>query len=816
MRSVLRDYLNISFVFFLDHYLEIKRLSKSFNCDFLYWLFYRHSFHRRVMYYYQYKGCIHNHGEVPNGGLPGLKVVKKTDVRLDECCCDAVLELKKPLEGKYYGRRYHKGRRRSVREMIISVLVQSANDWYMDGRVPKRKVSISKLDASYYELLSMTFPNMRKIPEYIVRRSVGTGGHLDIPRHLLYPYQVYDMRYFGTLLNRDMSESFFKKYIWCEVYQGASVVKPGLPWSMVQRTTADVYRKEPGMIDGRYQPESLYVMALRQASFYNMTYGGWTYGPNVAYTLTNALEKLPTYFAKLNKPTHRILYPSYLASLEGRAMPFLLDLLDVRKYKETMTWTFGNMCDRLASIPRDSSAGITAGPPNKILFQDNDMIWVATSKGKKKHQWQRAMKQLNEMYAAFKSGQDYTIKDKGVSLVLKNECLIGSTLKEMVKMLNKCRIFWVVSLIQIMVSVITHYDRQKLERGNVITIGMNWWSGGAQKFTEELNFYRGLKYFTADFSGLDTTIKAAFLKKYSAFTLYYYKREGEYDVLKRFLKKAMENLTYKCVHFMDDIWYMVYGIMPSGAFETSHGDSWIVLLIYCLYFSHVIEENPDYAFAVRDALHSGDIVVKIYGDDSVLGVVPSLSHIVNMEGFANFVSVYLDMTMRDVLESPFVSVLNEATGEFSTKGVVFLGRYMIHRSQVTIRTDLPEYLPCRPHNKVVRKYPFANGGVRTPKDHVLAAIGMVYDSMGTNHFTYKFCKLMYDANIKLLGKTFADVIVEAEMFGDKYIDNLMKKSRISLKCLKRGFPTRDQLLDMHVRDESKHSTRSSPQTDFYW
>jgi hypothetical protein len=272
---------------------------------------------------------------------------------------------------------------------------------------------------------------------------------------------------------------------------------------------------------------------------------------------------------------------------------------------------------------------------------------------------------------------------------------------------------------------------------------MNFWSGGAWLLASRFHaMEEGYTYYSGDFSALDTTIKASLLQLYSAFSDYYYKKSGEYYVFKKFLSIACENLTFKCVHFFDNIWRMVYGVMPSGAYETSHGDSWIVSFIYMQYLVAIGDKFPHIKQQIMEQFDLLCLRVVVYGDDSILCVPDFLAEYVNIYGFSEFVSEFYQMTMRDLEQtSDFCSIPNVRTGGIAKYGAVFLSRYFVKRESVTNRTDVPAVLPYREFRKIQKKYAFGSGEKRTPRDHVLAALGMVYDSMGTNLRAYDFADI---------------------------------------------------------------------------
>jgi hypothetical protein len=141
--------------------------------------------------------------------------------------------------------------------------------------------------------------------------------------------------------------------------------------------------------------------------------------------------------------------------------------------------------------------------------------------------------------------------------------------------------------------------------------------------------------------------------------------------------------------------------------------------------------------------------------------------------------------------------------------VFFLSKYFVDRDLITTRKDLPKVLPYRHFSKIIKKYAHGDGSSRTTVDYILAAIGMVYDSFGTNPLSYDFCYFMYTRNMAALGVSdFFDLVTRyRDSFTGKSLDNMLKKCGIPLSELKDGFPSKRKLLDMHINDPDKHIMR---------
>jgi hypothetical protein len=520
---------------------------------------------------------------------------------------------------------------------------------------------------------------------------------------------------------------------------------------------------------------------------------------------------------KLCKDTHIVGDPKLLAALTPRALKGVVRALHVKDYAMNFTWDWLKELAKASNVPLGSSAGIGPGI-DRIIFTEEGEVKI-TFKGKKKHQVDRAKEIIMQLIEAILQGKEKPAYSKAYVLVTKQEVLFGMSDAERKKIQGKCRLYNIPTLVMYMLARMVHSYRQKIERGFAIGIGINFWSGGAWRLATKLgaNVKGKYKYFTCDFSALDTTIKAHLLGLYSGFSSYYIDRKtSNFRLYKELAKITNENLTYKCVHFYDNIWRMVYGGMPSGAYETSHGDSWIVLFIFEMFYVWVGDCYPHRKAQIHDALEKEHLMAEVFGDDGLSKVPVELHDIINVGQFTSFVKEVLDMDTRDEQTyDSMLSVVDQRSGLVRIPRICHLGRFLIEKNQVPLAANmdnLPAILPFRSYYKTVMKFPFGSGSKREPRDYVLASLGMVYDSMGTNNRSYQYCYEMFHDNLKKC-KNFDDVLIYAANKDTKEISNMLRKCNISMDRLKRGFPSQSELLQMHVLDLSRHYDRADPEMD---
>lgn len=789
-------------LFYHEQYIILRRAAQASNIPVLNYLFYRHSYSKRMSFYYSKDGVIHCHShrvQVP----PHCKSVRLT-IPLNDCDCDCFAKVKVVKEKLYRGARVRNGRRRTVTEMMHDVMIQIANEWTMHGTKLVYTDDRKAMHESYIRIKSMTSPNFVEIPPYFDYKGVTPSGHLKMPPNVAQKYMAFDMYYFKTILGREMPVEFFRD-VWHQLREKQNVIPHpdgtvGIPWEWTEKS-----------------PPSLMTLCARRVSLHNKAFGGNKDGPACVYTLQDAVTKMPTVLQKLAQPTHTVFgMGRYLGDLTGRAMRLFIHCLGVGPYKRKRIWDFEEEMVAAREVPFLSSAGIRSGRDR--THEMPPYVFKVTVNGKKIDQLERAEAIIRKIARDIGDGEAPYNPDRAWALIAKNEVLCSMNDAELVKFATKCRLYNIPTVVIYMIARMVHGYRQKIERGKFISIGFNFWSGGAWILADKFRWDKGdVVYSMADFTGLDTTVKASLLQLYSSFSDYYHSPNApDYDIFKGLLKMAAEALSFKCVHFSSGIWRMVYGGMPSGAYETSHGDSWIVALLMFQYFVSVAQKYPHLQQKIYDALHTIIMNFVVYGDDLILMVPTELAKYVNMKGFCAFVTDNYQMKMRDIIETrSFLSIPDQRTGDLIKKGVVFLSRYLVARESVCDDKTLPPVLPFRELTKTVKKFAFGNGEARNHRDRVLASLGMVYDSMGTNAMSYTFCRIMYEDNIDKV-ESLESVFEHYDQNDNRYMTNLLRKCNVSIEKLKEGFPSRESLLLMHRVNFDHHYTRERPEYEFVW
>jgi len=309
---------------------------------------------------------------------------------------------------------------------------------------------------------------------------------------------------------------------------------------------------------------------------------------------------------------------------------------------------------------------------------------------------------------------------------------------------DKMREFFIPSLPMIFLSDVLYADRMVFERGNVIRVGMKFWHGGAYELAKYMNYdVPDLFWADGDISKIDKNIQDFFLMAYVACGSRYFNWES-YDeqsanALTYLIKTLMYHISHKVVLHLGTYWRFMRGVMYSGGKETSHGDSWILGLIFFLYISSVADECPSISNLIFTCVNNGFIRIVIYGDDHIWCCPKLLRSVINVKGFAQFLQDIVQMSLRAYKEyDSFLSIPNYVTGELSVAGPKFLKRYFV----VSNTPDLAPVLPFKPLKESMVNM-MTNKNDSTPVEILLSAIGGGWDNMGTNEVAYRYASLFF-------------------------------------------------------------------------
>jgi len=371
----------------------------------------------------------------------------------------------------------------------------------------------------------------------------------------------------------------------------------------------------------------------------------------------------------------------------------------------------------------------------------------------------------------------------------------------------KMREFFIPSLPMIFLSELLMGFRMKFECGNVIRIGMKFWHGGAYEFAKFMRYdVPGVFWFTGDIEKLDKHIQDYLLMLYVSSGARYYDWESldprATKVLEHLIKTLMYHISHKVVLHLGSFWRFMRGVMYSGGKETSHGDSWIMALLFYCFIVEVAHNNPSVAPLIWKLVVEGYIRVGVYGDDHLCVSVNVLRGLINPFAFAEFLARVPRMRLREAkVFDRFITEVNYDTGEIVKKGPKFLKRYFVE-------STIPGTAPILPYKSIHET--MVNLCLKDDDSDIVrwifSSIGQAWDTMGTNEIAYRYCKRFHDLVLQR-----CPFVCAREMLLD-YLNNsdnsvnvnkLLRRVNITEKELLCDFPTLEELQKRHVHEPYK-------------
>lgn len=369
---------------------------------------------------------------------------------------------------------------------------------------------------------------------------------------------------------------------------------------------------------------------------------------------------------------------------------------------------------------------------------------------------------------------------------------------------TKAREYFIPDLPTIANSQVVQGYRQKIERGGLIRIGMDWNKGGMQVFAEYFDYENpDMRYITFDISGYDTSVIKMFLQLYSRWAMVYYKfpSADEKKLFQYLLDQATHRLATKIAQMIGNIWRIIDGVMPSGAYETSHGDSWITALVYFCMFEYFSATD----FEFRKLYKEDDSVrLAVYGDDNVLGFHKKLLPWFTELKITEFFTGFGNFSLRDFeIHDSFLSI-PDGMGGLKHKGVVFLQKYCILTPVKYRLPGMPKVVQYRPLEVSVRKFVKGSGDKRTNLDYFLSALSGVYDNP-FNQQWHDFCFYMYHAFMPK--GDWSQYVDELLKNSSGYLTRTLRKCQIDMTVLKKGFPLPQQIVDLSILEREHHRNK---------
>jgi len=317
-----------------------------------------------------------------------------------------------------------------------------------------------------------------------------------------------------------------------------------------------------------------------------------------------------------------------------------------------------------------------------------------------------------------------------------------------------------------------------------------------------------------DAKNFDQSVHAAFTDLYFSFMMYFDRSGSDtFEVRKRLLQWLAKNIVTRISHLFGELWAQQVGGVPSGCFNTSHMDSWIMLLWFTLFSLYQIIMAPpdiqDYLLDIFIRL----VVCLVYGDDHVVNKSDDDLAKVYFAGseFVKFMKEFFDVDVREMEDDlTFASKTRNGWYMSGLRGIIFLrhGIVLNENYKNPKYPGQPYFLPFRETwDYIVRSFKGKEAKeTRTPLDLILSTLGHAYGTYASNRFAYDCLYSIYLSAIKEMGMTpekiLAKLVTQVVSENDTIRD--LRRRGIDPQELLNGFPTWETLIKKNTYDEQYH------------
>lgn len=380
---------------------------------------------------------------------------------------------------------------------------------------------------------------------------------------------------------------------------------------------------------------------------------------------------------------------------------------------------------------------------------------------------------------------------------------------------EKLRLFVIGNSVMVCMERMVSSLRQKLERGDVIIIGHSWSRGGADEVARMLRFDPKNPFkpniCEGDVSHIDVSIAARFVDICMSMALVYEDpKDPDYEYRVKILKFVIKNLLCRLTHMFGSVWAFQRGGVPSGVFNTSHIDSWVMALWWYLFMAYQIMNTPERISEKLYEAAAEKIRGIFYGDDHLYtkGHDPELYPYMSAHLFATFMKEKFDVTLRDIKDGiPLVSV--EKNGKIIEQGATMLKHQFVlnplFEGDFLADGKQPMLLPYREtFDYLIRCVHGKTNKPRDVLDVALAAIGHAYGTYASNRDAYDKLKCLYNACLFQLGVK--DGCLPREALDRLRTSDLrdIRRKGISSRDIMLGFPSWNVLVKKNEYSREYH------------
>jgi len=347
--------------------------------------------------------------------------------------------------------------------------------------------------------------------------------------------------------------------------------------------------------------------------------------------------------------------------------------------------------------------------------------------------------------------------------------------------------------------------RHLRERGRVIRIGHKWARGGADSIARALNVtllncWKKI-IVEGDAKGFDQSVRELFVNLYfSTMGVHFDKSSPDYPAFEKIVKFLLKNMIDRITHLFGELWAIIHGGVPSGAYNTSHMDSWIMALYFCLFMVYQVMTAPVHLQEDLEEYMLQQLYLVVYGDDHLYNKGEG-NESVYFSGtiFAKFMLDHFDVEIRDLKDG--ISFCSQHRNGYITRmGATFLKYQFVVNENRSV--GQPDFLPFRETREyIVRAVWARETRPRDAIDVILSILGQVYGTYGSNRDAYDRLRLLYEElifsmdSIEDLQKRLANRIGHDEI-------KKLRQAGVTAEELTGGFPLWETLQKKNIVDKS--------------
>lgn len=547
---------------------------------------------------------------------------------------------------------------------------------------------------------------------------------------------------------------------------------------------------------------TLVAMCMRRESMFHWACGTTNGYPHVVAAMANLYpQKLARAILSMSR--------SHLGDAPKAAFAHLNEAMDLLYRKMRVDLTKKDTYKLSLAVLKDMYMGASNGRSNGKKFEIKPTVEhpepiKVSPNGKKIDTFEQEVEAILEYLR--------TGKEPNIPWVVppKDENFVGfdkqATDEKWAQWREKLRVFNIPCSIYILMERLVSHIRMFRERGWVIRIGHRWSHGGADTIAQCL----GVTVETAwidqmcegDAKLYDQTVVEQWVNLYwSSMSNFVDPESEDFPVFEQIVKFLLKNMIVRITQLFGSIWGFVKGGVPSGAYNTSHMDSWVMAMYFMLFAVYQLRTAPEEEQEQLEMELLTIIMIIVYGDDHLYNKGTGKGSIYfSATNFKHFMKKHFNVEMRDVKDGiPFCSKVKD--GWIINWGATFLKHQFIVNPEKGAPGQ-PNFLPFRESREYLVRAVW--GRVTRPRDCIdtmLSIIGHAYGTYASNRDAYDRLCMFY---AELLSESGAAGNLAQVMRERMTLDDLKKIRQMGLteEEVVSGFPSWYTLVQKNIVDDS--------------